>query len=192
MYYVFVENGKIKGTGELRAIGENILNIEISESQFNKINENPEKYVFKDGLIVENPDYETAQQEKRRKYLDSLSMRRGDVFEALILAKGLTKAQIRKLIEEDKNLDDITRALYLNRFDEALEFYRGYPIFDLLGEKLGITGDMLDEFFASKDYKKLIAPVIEETSKEVQEFKEDESKEGKGIGEDENKEETCA
>lgn len=94
-------------------------------------------------------DEEKAQEERER--LDNLSMTRGDVFEALILAKGLGKAQIRAMIEKAK-LDDITKALYLNRFDEALEFYRGYPIFDMLGQALGITGEMLDKFFETKDY----------------------------------------
>ena len=90
-------------------------------------------------------------QEQERKRLDNLSMTRGDVFEALILAKGLGKAQIRSMIEQAE-LDTVTKALYLNRFDEALEFYRGYPIFDMLGEALDITPSMLDRFFDTKDY----------------------------------------
>ena len=94
-------------------------------------------------------DEEKAKAERER--LDNLSMTRGDVFEALILAKRLSKAQIRAMIEQ-ASLDDITKALYLNRFDEALEFYRGYPIFDMLGQVLSITGTMLDKFFDTKDY----------------------------------------
>lgn len=94
-------------------------------------------------------DAEKQQQERER--LNNLSMTRGDVFEALILAKGLGKAQIRAMIEQAE-LDTITKALYLNRFDEALEFYRGYPIFDMLGQVLGISGKMLDKFFETKDY----------------------------------------
>lgn len=90
-------------------------------------------------------------QQAERERLNNLSMTRGDVFEALILAKGLGKAQIRSMIEQAK-LDTITKALYLNRFDEALEFYRGYPIFDMLGEALDITPSMLDRFFDEKDY----------------------------------------
>ena len=94
---------------------------------------------------------EEEKQTQERERLDKLSMTRGDVFEALILAKGLGKAQIRAMIEQAE-LDTITKALYLNRFDEALEFYRGYPIFDMLGQALGITGKMLDKFFETKDY----------------------------------------
>lgn len=103
-------------------------------------------------------DEEKAKEERER--LDNLSMTRGDVFEALILAKGLGKAQIRTMIEQAK-LDTVTKALYLNRFDEALEFYRGYPIFDMLGQALGITGEMLDKFFETKDYHELITKEVE-------------------------------
>ena len=94
-------------------------------------------------------DEEKAKEERER--LDMLSMTRGDVFEALILAKGLGKAQIRSMIEQAE-LDTVTKALYLNRFDEALEFYRGYPIFDMLGQALGVTSEMLDKFFETRDY----------------------------------------
>ena len=88
---------------------------------------------------------------KERERLDKLSMTRGDVFEALILARGLTKPQIRAMIE-NAELDDITKALYLNRFDEALDFYRGFPVFDMLGQVLGVTPKQLDDFFETKDY----------------------------------------
>lgn len=105
-----------------------------------------------------------TEQEKakaKRNRLNMLSMTRGDMFEALILSKGITKAQIRTMIENDPTLDTITRALYLNRFDEALEFYRGYPIFDLLGDSLDITSDMLDKFFETKDYHYLSKYTLE-------------------------------
>lgn len=118
--------------------------------------------VFPQGVIpkgwteVSLEEYEAEQQKKERERINMLSMTRGDMFEALILAKGLTKAQVRTMIEQAE-LDEVTKALYLNRFDEALEFYRGYPIFDLLGVQLGITSDMLDRFFETKDYHDLIA-----------------------------------
>ena len=58
--------------------------------------------------------------------------------------------------------------MYLNRFDEALEFYRGYPIFDMLGQVLGITGEMLDKFFETKDYTYLMpSDQVKDTSDQV-------------------------
>lgn len=116
-----------------------------------------DRYKIVDNKIVKKSEqeYEDELQQQERKRLDNLSMTRGDVFEALILAKGLGKTQIRTMIEQAE-LDTVTKALYLNRFDEALEFYRGYPIFDMLGEALGITSEMLDRFFETKDYHELI------------------------------------
>lgn len=116
-----------------------------------EIQEVQEGYVIYDFelMTIEEKEAKEAQQERER--LDNLSMTRGDVFEALILAKGLTKPQIRAMIEQAE-LDTVTKALYLNRFDEALQFYRAYPIFNMLGQALGITGEMLDKFFETKDY----------------------------------------
>ncbi len=94
---------------------------------------------------------EEEKQKQERERFDNLSMTRGDVFEALILARGLTKPQIRAMIE-NAELDTMTKALYLNRFDEALDFYRGFPVFDMLGKKLDVTSKQLDDFFKTKDY----------------------------------------
>lgn len=155
-YYIYYENEKLNGCGQCPIVNEDIENIEVTEDVYNAYIAEPAKFTYEDGEIVENPNYEEEQKQKERERLDNLSMTRGDVFEALILAKGLGKAQIRAMIEQ-ASLDDITKALYLNRFDEALEFYRGYPIFDMLGQALNITGEMLDKFFETKDYKELIA-----------------------------------
>ena len=93
------------------------------------------------------------QQEAER--IGNLSMTRGDVFEALILAKGKTKADLRMMIESYPNLTDLERALYLNRFDEALEFYRKHPAIDLIGGLLGITPEKMNRFFETKDWHEL-------------------------------------
>ena len=119
------------------------LGLEIKEVQ--------EGYVIYNSELMTVEEMEAKETQKERKRLDNLSMTRGDVFEALILARGLTKPQIRAMIEQAE-LDDITKALYLNRFDEALDFYRGFPVFDMLGQVLGVTPKQLDDFFETKDY----------------------------------------
>ena len=116
-----------------------------------EIKEVQKGYVVYDFKLMTVEEMEEKQAQKERERLDKLSMTRGDVFEALILSKGLGKAQIRAMIEQAE-LDTVTKALYLNRFDEALEFYRGYPIFDMLGQALGVTSEMLDKFFETRDY----------------------------------------
>ena len=105
--------------------------------------------VFTD--LRDTEEYKAKQKQKERERLDNLKMTRGDVFEALILAKGLPKPQIRAMIE-NAELDTMTKTLYLNRFDEALDFYRGFPAFNMLGQALGIIPKQLDNFFETKDY----------------------------------------
>ncbi len=152
MYYI-EKNNKIlfADKDKQRLINTLIMQPELTEKD---IQELPEGYVIENFEFMTIEEQKQRQQRAERNRLDNLSMTRGDVFEALILAKGLGKAQIRAMIEQAE-LDEVTKALYLNRFDEALEFYRGYPIFDLLGASLGITGEMLDRFFDTKDYRYL-------------------------------------
>lgn len=107
--------------------------------------------------ITDTEEYKAKKEAERQEYIGNLSMTRGDAFEALILARGITKAQIRTMIEQAE-LDEITKALYLNRFDEALEFYRKFPLFNLLGQALGVTSEQLDNFFLTKNYEFLKAP----------------------------------
>ena len=127
--------------------------------------ENREKYKLDRTIkqlvdITDTEEYKAKKKAERQEEIGNLSMTRGDVFEALILARGITKAQIRAKIE-NAELDEITKALYLNRFDEALEFYRKFPLFNLLGQALGVTSEQLDNFFLTKDYRFLAK--IEET-----------------------------
>lgn len=114
---------------------------------YNSIEETEAEYELYNGSYLTKEEIKI----KERERLDKLSMTRGDVFEALILARGLEKPKIRAMIENTE-LDKITKALYLNRFDEALDFFRGFPVFDMLGQVLGVTPKQLDDFFETKDY----------------------------------------
>lgn len=171
MYKVIIKNGEIIGTPRQDFISDSDLIAGLKDVSINDIQlvEDMPFYNSKTGKfqLFDKEEFEKQQIQEKREKLDRLSMTRGDVFEAIILAQGKKKAELRKLIEEDENLDDITRKLYLNRFDEAQNFYRGYPIFNLLAEKLGITDEQLDEFFETKDYRKLIPVVVEEEETEA-------------------------
>ena len=120
--------------------------------------------------ITDTEEYKAKKEAERQEYIGNLSMTRGDVFEVLILARGITKTQIRAMIEQAE-LDEITKALYLNRFDEALEFYRKFPLFDLLGQALGVTSEQLDNFFITKNYeflKVVEVPAVETEEEQVE------------------------
>ena len=109
------------------------------------------------GKAIEAWGYtEEERQEQQQKSIGELSMTRADVFEALILAKGVSKANLRTMIENFDGLSDLDRALYLNRFDEALEFYRKHPAINLIGGLLGISSKQLDNFFVTKNWEELV------------------------------------
>ena len=144
-YYIHIKDEKIIDYSNCKNL--DCINIEASE----EVCQNLDKYIYSNGELIIDPDYEEKQTQKERERLDGLKMTRGDVFEALILARGLTKPQIRAMIE-NAELDTMTKALYLNRFDEALSFFRGHPVFDFIGNMLNITSTQMDDFFETKDY----------------------------------------
>ena len=89
-----------------------------------------------------------------------LKLTRGDVFRALLLAKGVTREQIKAQLEAmpmTTQEEQIKRELALIDFDEALDFYRGNSLIDTVGLGLGLTSQQLDEFFETNDYTKLIS-----------------------------------
>lgn len=102
------------------------------------------------------PYVETEEEKAQRIAL--LKLRRGDVFRGLLQAKGITKVQIETMIEAmPEETDEEVMAKELARIDleDAIEFFRGNPLVDTIGQALGITKEQLDEFFATNDYTKL-------------------------------------
>ena len=94
---------------------------------------------------------EIAQKEQER--TAKLHLTRGDVFRGLLQAKGVTRTQLRAMIEAMP--DGIDKEMALIDFDEALEFYRGVALIDTVGTALGITSNQMTEFFETNDYQKL-------------------------------------
>ena len=65
-YYIFVENGKINGSGECECLTEGFENIEVTEEVYNALIEDADRYIYQDGDIVPNPNYETIKREQER------------------------------------------------------------------------------------------------------------------------------
>lgn len=112
--------------------------------------------------VIENKEqWEIEQTQKEKERVAMLSLTRGDVFRGLLMAKQVTRTQIRTMIETNENLSIIEKEMALIDFDEALNFYRGNALIDTLGLSLGITSQQLDKFFETNDYKVLL-PVEDE------------------------------
>jgi len=119
------------------------------------------EYNHKQGLLIEETETELqalgyteeeiAQKEAER--TARLHLTRGDVFRGLLQAKGVTRTQLRAMIESMP--DGIDKEMALIDFDEALEFYRGVALIDTVGLALGITSNQMTKFFETNDFEEL-------------------------------------
>jgi hypothetical protein len=124
--------------------------------QYTAVEETPINYQLYEG------EYLTPEEisEKEQVRISNLHLTRGDVFRGLLLAKGVTRADIRGLIElmpEETPEQKIQKEYALIDFEEALEFYRGVALIDTLGTKLGITSEQMTKFFETNDWHELVA-----------------------------------
>jgi hypothetical protein len=128
--------------------------------QYTAVEETPINYQLYEG------EYLTPEEisEKEQVRISNLHLTRGDVFRGLLLAKGVTRADIRGLIElmpEETPEQAMAKEYALIDFDEALEFYRGVALIDTLGAKLGITSEQMTKFFETNDWHELKSEEIE-------------------------------
>jgi hypothetical protein len=98
-----------------------------------------------------DPEYEEKQKAKERERIGQLNMTRGDFIEGLILAQGKDEKDIIALIEA-LPINEIEKKVYINRVKNALDFYRGYPVIDVLCGYLDVSLENMDKFFETKDY----------------------------------------
>lgn len=63
-YYIFVEDEKINGCGEAPILNEEAINYEVTEDIYNSFVQTPDKYIYQNGAVIENPDYESIEQQK--------------------------------------------------------------------------------------------------------------------------------
>lgn len=141
-YYIYLENGTLNGAGEAILLTEGVVNIEVTEEVYNGYVTEPEKYIYSDGEIVENPNYAEEQAQNERNRLDMLSLTKREVFLALYKDKGLTPEQLRSKITDPEALIE---------FDYANDYYRGNPLINKIGEMLGYTIEDLDYLFENKE-----------------------------------------
>jgi len=158
MYYIFVENGIINGSGECECLTEGFENIEVTEEVFNNFCNDPLLYIWNGKEIIENPNYEEDKAKQHRQELDALTLTPADVERALYKAKSMDFEDLKALIKSQIPTVDI-KALSIEF--RAKDFYRGAEasgmrLFDAVGQLLNITSEQLDKFFETKDYHYLM------------------------------------
>lgn len=115
--------------------------------------------IVKVKVLVLNPNWEQEQAEKEAQRIAQLHLTRGDVFRGLLMARQVTRAQIRALIEQmpdETPEQQIAKEYALIDFDESLDFYRGVALIETLGLQLGISSEAMTQFFETNDWHYLI------------------------------------
>ena len=74
-------------------------------------------------------------------------MTKREMFLGLYQAKGITPDILKAQISDPKALIE---------FEYANEYFRGNPLIDEIGAKLGFETKQLDKFFETKDYRELV------------------------------------
>ncbi len=110
--------------------------------------------------FADTKEYKHEQEQKERERISKLSLTKREVFLALYKAKGITPDMIKEQISDSEALIE---------FEYANEYFRGNPLIDLIGEKLGYTSDDLDYLFQNKQLPEKEEPEPEPTETEVQE-----------------------
>ena len=66
MFYIFIEDNKINGAGQVRILNEEIINFEVDESLYNAFVESPDMYIWEGTEVVVDPEYESKKDKKER------------------------------------------------------------------------------------------------------------------------------
>ena len=155
-YYVFIKDEKIDGKGQCRRLDADVLNLEIEKEFYDEI----EKYIYQDGEIVLNPNYEEEERQREAERKAHLFLTGTDVERGIYKAKGMDFADLIEMIETLQFAGDP----YAEKIDvkelsielKANNFFRGNPYVDAVGLMLGFTTEQLDLFFEYNDYHYLL------------------------------------
>ena len=93
-YYIHVENDKIISSGEC-PMGEPFISIEVTEEQYNQCLEYGINYfVYDNGELIVNPNYEEEQAEKERERVGNLQVTKR-VFALALQQLGISYSQLK-------------------------------------------------------------------------------------------------
>lgn len=168
-FYAHVQEGVINGCGQCRCLNADIENVVISEEVYNNIGQ----YIYADGEIILNPNYEEEQAQLEKARIQELCMTRSDFFDATIKAFGADADDLLQALSnilKVAQLDPVEKKIALNNYKNALNFYRKHPLFTILSampitigeQSIAITADQWDKFFDETDkrnpeaYKNLV------------------------------------
>lgn len=85
--FISVANNKIIGVNIMsyseQGIDYPITNIEVSEEVYNAYIEDNDRYIYSDGAIIKNPDYEGIKRQKEQEHINNLTMTAQDLLDMI-------------------------------------------------------------------------------------------------------------
>lgn len=102
-YYIYYDNGAINGCGCCEQLTEGVENIEVTEEVYNNFIEDNDRYIYSDGEIIENPNYEEVKRQKEQERINNLIMTAQDLLD-LIHNLGASWDAIDEYLNEHKEL----------------------------------------------------------------------------------------
>lgn len=133
-YYFYIENNKINGKGQAKCL--NLTCVEVTQEIYNDYEQ--DKYIYENGEIVLNPQFEEIKAQKERERIGNLTCTKR-VFALMLQEMGITYAQLKELIatSEQAQLE----------WDLCVELERKNPLLDVMAGQLGVTSEQLDKLF---------------------------------------------
>lgn len=145
MNYIYIINDKIDGCGMVEQLTDGITNVIVDQTLYDDFINTPDKYMYKDGEIVENPNYEEEQKEKEQERINNLTMTAQD-FKNILNGLGLSDEVILKIL--------LANPSFMLSLTTCQNVYCGVvrqmcPI--QLTENVTITEDMVIKAFKAKN-----------------------------------------
>lgn len=146
-YYIFVENGEVNGYGCCECISPDIISVEATEEMCQNISTYGNYYyIYQDGKLIENPNYEEEHAQKEAERIGELTMTALD-FITFLRQCGLTLEQIRAYLDNNLELD--TQLTYCqNVYCKVAKQVFANPL--TIGN-VTITADMVEYAFKLKN-----------------------------------------
>ena len=124
-------------TGELsksNCVITNMICIEIPEDIYNNL----ERYMYSDGEVVINPNYEKEQEEKEKERISHLKCTKR-VLALMLQEVGISYNQLKALIATNEQAQ--------LEWDLCVELERCNPLLDIMGQQLGLSPQQIDIMF---------------------------------------------
>ena len=150
-YYFYIQDNKIIGKGQAKLLNGD--NIEIHEDVYN----NSEKYIYQNGEIILDPEYEAKEAQKEAERVANLKLTGADVERGIYQAKGMDFDDILAFVMANPPVGLDVKALRIEL--KANHFYRGNPYVNAVGALLGFTEEQLDKFFEFNNFTCLL-PIV--------------------------------